>query len=146
MKDYPYMPGWRQNKENNKPTINHSILMLTTYGVAEGEWDGNEWTQYRWSCKVKDSDVLYWIHLEDLTQLEKEGQPLQQEQPLTTEKVVEQCKKFGGNPEVIQPEELEKKIDDWYNTMGIPVTTDALKETARHFYELGLKAAREDKK
>jgi len=44
-----------------------------------------------------------------------------------------------------QSEELEKKIDDWYNTMGIPVTTDALKETARHFYELGLKAASEDK-
>ena len=39
-----------------------------------------------------------------------------------------------------QPEELEKKIDDWYNTMGIPITADALKETARHFFELGLKA------
>ena len=34
--------------------------------------------------------------------------------------------------------ELEKEIDDWYNTMGIPVTTDALKETARHFFRLGL--------
>lgn len=36
--------------------------------------------------------------------------------------------------------DLEKEIDDWYNTMGIPVTTDALKETARYFFELGLKA------
>lgn len=35
--------------------------------------------------------------------------------------------------------DLEKEIDDWYNTIGIPVTTDALKETARHFFELGLK-------
>ena len=35
--------------------------------------------------------------------------------------------------------DLEKEIDDWYNTMGIPVTTDALKETARHFFELGIK-------
>ena len=81
MNDYPYVPGWRLNKENNKPAVNHSVLMLTRHGVAEGEWNGNDWVQYRWSCKVKDSDVLYWIHLEDLTQLEKEGQPLQQEQP-----------------------------------------------------------------
>lgn len=56
--------------------------MLTTHGVAEGEWDGNEWIQYRWSCKLKDSDVLYWIHLKDLTQLEKEGENIQQEQPI----------------------------------------------------------------
>lgn len=55
--------------------------MLTTHGVAEGEWDGNEWIQYRWSAKVKDSDVYYWLCLEDLTQLEKEGDSLQQEQP-----------------------------------------------------------------
>lgn len=82
MKDYPYVPGWRQNKENNKPAINHSVLMLTTHGIAEGEWNGNEWVQYRWSYKVKDTEVLYWIHLEDLSQLEKEGDlSLQQEQP-----------------------------------------------------------------
>ena len=37
--------------------------------------------------------------------------------------------------------DLEKEIDDWYNTMGIPVTTDALKETARYFFELGLRAS-----
>ena len=36
--------------------------------------------------------------------------------------------------------DLEKEIDNWYSTMGIPVTVDALKETARHFFELGLKA------
>lgn len=36
--------------------------------------------------------------------------------------------------------DLENEIDDWYNTMGIPITTDALKETARHFFELGIKA------
>lgn len=81
MKDYPHMPGWRLNKNDNKPAIKHSILMLTTHGVAEGEWDGNEWIQYRWSAKVKDSDVYYWLCLEDLTQLEKEGDSLQQEQP-----------------------------------------------------------------
>lgn len=36
--------------------------------------------------------------------------------------------------------DLDKKIGDWYNINGIPVTSDALKETARHFFELGLKA------
>ena len=35
--------------------------------------------------------------------------------------------------------DLEKEIEDWYSTMGILVTFDALKETARHFFELGLK-------
>ena len=81
MKDYPYVPGWRQNKENNKPAIKHSVLMFTTHGIVEGEWVGNEWVQYRWSCKVKDTEVLYWMHLEDLTQLKKEGDCFQQEQP-----------------------------------------------------------------
>ena len=38
--------------------------------------------------------------------------------------------------------DLEKEIDDWYNTVGIPVTADALKETANHFFELGIKAAK----
>lgn len=44
-----------------------------------------------------------------------------------------------------QPEvDLEEEIYDWYNIMCIPVTTDALKETARHFYELGLNARKEE--
>ena len=47
--------------------------MLTTHGVAVGEWLGEEWRQYRWPCKVKDIDVLYWLHLPDLESLEKEG-------------------------------------------------------------------------
>ena len=70
--DYPHQPGWRRNSDDNKPAVKHSILMLTTHGIAEGEWLGEEWCQYRWSCKVKDSDVLYWIHLSDLESLEKE--------------------------------------------------------------------------
>jgi len=40
--------------------------------------------------------------------------------------------------------DLEKEIDNWYNTMGIPITTDALKETARHFFELGLKTQKRE--
>ena len=36
-------------------------------------------------------------------------------------------------------EKLKQEIDDWYNTMGVPLSTDALKETAEHFYNLALK-------
>ena len=127
MKDYPYVPGWRQNKENNKPAIKHSVLMFTTHGIAEGEWVGNEWVQYRWSCKVKDIDVLYWMHLEDLTQLEKEGDCFQQEQP-----------------EV----DLEEEMDRYFDTMEVFEHENIFEETfhkiAHHFYELGLNARKED--
>jgi len=71
--DFPYVTGWRENRLDNKPQTKHSVLMLTTHGVAEGEWLGKEWCQYRWSCKVKDADVLYWLHLSDLESLEKEN-------------------------------------------------------------------------
>lgn len=71
--DYPYVPGWRKNYDGNKPEIKHSVLMFTTHGVVEGEWLGDKWIQYRWSAPVKDSEVLYWIHLCDLERLEKEG-------------------------------------------------------------------------
>ena len=127
MKDYPYAPGWRQNKENNKPAIKHSVLMFTTHGIAEGEWVGNEWVQYRWSCKVKDIEVLYWMHLEDLTQLEKEGDCFQQEQP-----------------EV----DLEEEMDRYFDTMEVFEHENIFEETfhkiAHHFYELGLNARKED--
>lgn len=54
---------WNNNTDDNKPQINHSILMKTTHGIAEGEWDGEYWIQYRWSSLVKDEDVLSWIEL-----------------------------------------------------------------------------------
>ena len=78
--DYPYLPGWRKNHDNNKPELKRSVLMLTTHGVAEGEWLGEKWCQYRWSCELKDGEVLYWIHLSDLERLEKEGEEKQKEQ------------------------------------------------------------------
>lgn len=56
---------WNENTEGNKPPINHSILMKTTHGIAEGEWKGEYWYQYRWAARVKDSDVLSWIELSD---------------------------------------------------------------------------------
>lgn len=62
---------WKKNTIDNKPTLNHSVLMKSIHGMAEGEWNGKEWIQYKWSCKVKDSDVLYWM---DLHELEKQGE------------------------------------------------------------------------
>ena len=54
---------WIKNSVNNKPQLRHSVLMKTTLGIAEGEWQGDYWLQYRWSCRVKDKNVLYWIEL-----------------------------------------------------------------------------------
>lgn len=56
---------WNKNTEGNKPQVNHSVLMKTTYGIAEGEWDGECWLQYRWSSRMRDNDVLSWIELSD---------------------------------------------------------------------------------
>ena len=36
--------------------------------------------------------------------------------------------------------DLDNEIDIWYNTIGVPLSVDALRETARHFYELGKKS------
>lgn len=61
---------WEKNTADNKPTLNHSVLMKNIHGIAEGEWNGKEWIQYRWSSNIKDSDVLYWMNLYEL---EKQG-------------------------------------------------------------------------
>lgn len=61
---------WEKNTTDNKPILNHSVLMKSIYGIAEGEWNGEDWIQYRWSSKIKDSDVLYWMNL---SELEKQG-------------------------------------------------------------------------
>lgn len=57
---------WQKNTPENKPLKNHSVLMKTVDGIAEGEWDGKYWHQYRWSAHIYDSNVLYWIELHDL--------------------------------------------------------------------------------
>ena len=58
---------WNKNTEGNKPQKNHPVLIKTTHGIAEGEWNGGEhWIQYRWLSSIKDSDVLFWIELSDI--------------------------------------------------------------------------------
>lgn len=57
-------------------------------------------------------------------------------------KVLDEIRQLANYPKEVAKRlseylQLEKEIDDWYNTMGIPITADALKETARHFAEWG---------
>ena len=57
---------WQKNTPENKPPKNHSVLMKTTHGVAEGYFVGSLWFQFRWSSNIIDSDVLAWMELSDL--------------------------------------------------------------------------------
>lgn len=112
--------------------------MLTTHGVAEGEWDGNEWVQYRWSCKVKDSDVLYWIHLEDLTQLEKEGDCFNQVQPEATSiKGYEQAEKDLALTweDIVKIEDIVQTVFD-HTDYALKGIQPAYEEVLRRFNEL----------
>ena len=68
---------WNKNTGGNKPQENYSVLMKTTHGIAEGEWKGEFWFQYRWAGIIKDSEVLSWIELSDL---EKQGETVWSEE------------------------------------------------------------------
>ena len=76
---------WQKNTPNYKPAINHSVLMKTTQGIAEGEWQGEYWFQYRWSWTLKDSDVLAWMELSNLDE-QGEQKPFDYEHATITQK------------------------------------------------------------
>lgn len=76
---------WQKNTPHNKPAINHSVLMRTTQGIAEGEWQGEDWFQYRWSWTLKESDVLAWMELSDLDE-QSEQKPFDYEHATITQK------------------------------------------------------------
>ena len=84
--------------------------------------------------KLIDKDAL-------LAEIEKRQRRLNIDSPHGIGAMVElECIKDTINALEVKEMDLEEEIDDWYRTMGIPITVDALKETARHFFELGLKA------
>lgn len=58
--------GWIKNTNSTKPPKCHSILMHTTNGIAEGEWQGDKWLQYRWNTILKNCEILEWIELSKL--------------------------------------------------------------------------------
>ena len=111
--------------------------------------------------ELQHEEELLDMRLETLKRIRDKKNQFQQEQPLTTEKVVEQCKKFGGNPEIIQREqpevELEREIRDYFSkwsyniyngaiTMdnGIIVTLSSIQNVARYFWNKGYNARKED--
>lgn len=57
---------WFKNTKDNKPAISHSVIMMTRHGIAEGEWMGDCWLQYRWSSKLKDDEVIFWTEFSSL--------------------------------------------------------------------------------
>ena len=61
--------------------------------------------------ELQHEEELLDMRLETLKRIRDKKNQFQQEQPLTTEKVVEQCKKFGGNPEIIQQEQPEVDLE-----------------------------------
>lgn len=63
---------WKKNSDENKPMVNHSVLIKSTYGIAEGEWNGEQWIQYRWKSMIKDIDVKAWMELNDLKKIKEE--------------------------------------------------------------------------
>lgn len=91
---------WQKNSADNKPTSNHSVLMKTIQGIAEGEWQCEHWFQYRWSWILKDSDVLAWMELSDLDE-QNEQKPFDYEHATITQK------------DFAPKEEPKFKVGDW---------------------------------
>lgn len=51
--------------EDQKPPIGQSVLMATDDYVAEGEYRGGHWMQYRWSARLFNQ-VRYWQPLPEV--------------------------------------------------------------------------------
>lgn len=46
------------------PAIRHNVLIMTAKGgVAEGEYTGDGWVQYRWSAHMGKNVVTHWMPL-----------------------------------------------------------------------------------
>ena len=56
-------PRWIPVKER-LPDVGSSCLISPVSGcVAEGQYDGDGWTQYRWSAKLDKDAVTHWMPL-----------------------------------------------------------------------------------
>ena len=60
---YGALPKWIPVTEQ-LPEKKHCVLIFTKKGgTAEGEYDGDGWTQYRWSAKMGADVVTHWMSL-----------------------------------------------------------------------------------
>lgn len=112
---------WNKNTEGNKPQVNHSVLMQTAHGIAEGEWKGEQWYQYRWSSIIKDSDVLSWIELREIA-----FNMIDSLNPQSKLKPSEELKKI--EQKTIWNEDDEKKIRDVIRLIEQGATVQSIRD------------------
>lgn len=64
-------PGWIPVTER-LPDIGSNCLISPVSGcVAEGQFDGDGWTQYRWSAKLDKDTITHWMPLPEPPKEEK---------------------------------------------------------------------------
>ncbi|MBR1654873.1 MAG: hypothetical protein IJ698_00420 [Prevotella sp.] len=147
---------WNKNTKDNKPQVNHSVLMQTTYGIAEGEWKGEDWYIYRWAGIIKDNKVIAWIELSDIEKQSKESKVEE-----AMREVEEKAEAFtaahqGENADVILAEmrgEIEPKFHEgeWiisnnkksiYQIIEVKRGIYVIRDNAdNHEYHIGIEAA-----
>lgn len=58
---------WHKFPDEIPKCDNGSYLILTVLGdIAEAEYNGNEWLQYRWSAIVNNDSVVAWCSFDDI--------------------------------------------------------------------------------
>ena len=103
---------WNKNTEGNKPQVNHSVLMKTTHGIAEGEWQGEYWHQYRWAGIVRDSDVLSWIEFSDLDKQVEQKPAWSEEDERMFDYALDMIEWYGG-----KNEKRVRLVSDWLKSL-----------------------------
>lgn len=58
---------WHDGKEIPKPSTGSFLILTKNGGVAEAEYKGGRWFQYRWSIEyLSYKDVIAWCRLSDI--------------------------------------------------------------------------------
>ena len=55
---------WHNGKEIPNPSTGSFLILTKSGGIAEAEYKGNQWLQYRWGATHKD--VIAWCRLSDI--------------------------------------------------------------------------------
>lgn len=147
---------WNKNTKDNKPQVNHSVLMQTTYGIAEGEWKGEDWYIYRWAGIIKDNKVIAWIELSDIEKQSKESKVEEAMREVEEKTEAFTAAHQGENADVILAEmrgEIEPKFHEgeWiisnnkksiYQIIEVKRGIYVIRDNAdNHEYHIGIEAA-----